>query len=100
MSKSTTNAPPPIPPALLAAATGAISDVIIPGYDAEMCAIAALEAAQVAAMIETLQGIANAKPHEWDEGFNTLEDFYRWAQNRARHTLHLVLGEEGDKQNG
>ena len=37
----------------------------------------------IKAVVETLQGIANAKPSEWEDP----TDFEAWAKSRARSTL-------------
>ena len=42
-------------------------------------------------LVETLEGIANAKPSEWDESVR--DQFKEWAQSRARFALAKHKGE-------
>lgn len=39
-----------------------------------------------------LQNILNADYRHWDDGYNTAEEFVRWAKSRARNALAKAEG--------
>ena len=43
-------------------------------------------------LLEELKIIANADIRKWEEGFQTPEEFMKWAQNRARHAITKAEG--------
>lgn len=48
---------------------------------------AAAQAAEIARLRETLQGIAEADPRTWEELAEPIGEFARWAKSRAAHAL-------------
>ena len=70
-------------------------DMIVPAVlldeinAAGAAAVARAEAAEseLAAVRETLRGIAEANYREWDDGVNTPFAFVEWAKSRARNAL-------------